>query len=154
MAVKLEFDGNYDNVEIVTAEDPKLFTWGEFTSHAGNRLPFKIECDALTLSDWDCLASMIMEYQDVPFRSVEGIPRGGLPLAYCLEKYATGKEEHQPMIVDDIYTTGQSFDDYIKEHYPDALGAWGHKWVVFQRGPTRWKHVGNVKSLFKLYGVD
>ena len=137
MAVKLEFDGNYDNVEIVTAEDPNLFTWGEFTSHAGN-----------------CLANMIMEYQDVPFRSVEGIPRGGLPLAYCLEKYATGKEEHQPMIVDDIYTTGQSFDDYMKEHYPDALGAWGHKWVVFQRGPTRWKHVGNVKSLFKLYGVD
>ena len=114
MAVKLEFDGNYDNVEIVTAEDPNLFTWGEFTSHAGNSLPFKIECDALTLSDWDCLASMIMEYQDVPFRSVEGIPRGGLPLAYCLEKYATGKEEHQPMIVDDIYTTGQSFDDYMK----------------------------------------
>jgi hypothetical protein len=97
---------------------------------------------------------MIMEYQDMPFRSVEGIPRGGVPLANALKKYATGEEKHQPMIVDDIYTTGKSFDDYMQEHYPEALGAWGYKWVVFQRGPTRWKHVGNVKSLFKLYGVD
>ena len=31
-----------NNVEIVKAEDPKLFTWGEFTSHAGNQLNFKI----------------------------------------------------------------------------------------------------------------
>ena len=92
MAVKLEFDGSYDNVEIVTAEDPKLFTWGEFTSHAGNQLNFKIECDALSLDDWDCLASMIMEYQDVPFRSVEGIPRGGIPLANALKNMQQEKK--------------------------------------------------------------
>ena len=90
-----------------------------------------------------------MQYQDMPFRSVEGIPRGGVPLAKALEKYATGKEEHQPMIVDDIYTTGKSFDDYMEEHYPCNLHAWGHKWVVFQRGPTMWIHIGVVKSLFK-----
>tara|TARA_E500000331_G_scaffold48309_1_gene41227 strand:+ start:838 stop:1257 length:420 start_codon:yes stop_codon:yes gene_type:complete len=134
--------------------EAKLFTWGKFISHAGNKLNFKIECDALSSDEWDCLASMIMEYQDTPFRSVEGIPRGGVPLAKALEKYATGKEEHQPMIVDDIYTTGKSFDDYMEEHYPGNLHAWGWKWVVFQRGPTKWSHVGNVKSLFKLYGVD
>ena len=134
--------------------EAKLFEWGKFISHAGNELNFKLECDAISPEEWDCLANMIMEYQDMPFRSVEGIPRGGVPLADALKKYATGEEKHQPMIVDDIYTTGKSFDDYMQKHYPEALGAWGYKWVVFQRGPTRWKHVGNVKSLFKLYGVD
>ena len=76
-----------------------------------------------------------MTYQTKPFRSVEGIPRGGIPLANALRKYATGDPTHQPMLVDDVFTTGKSFIDFIDEHYPNDLMSWSYKWVVFARTP-------------------
>ena len=85
-----------------------------FISHAGLPLNWKIECDALTAEDWKGLARMIMDYETRSFGSVEGIPRGGLPLAMALTEYAT---VGPPMIVDDVYTTGASFKEYCNEHY-------------------------------------
>ena len=41
---------------------------------------------------WRALATMIMDYQTEPFSKVVGIPRGGLPLQYALEKYVTEGE--------------------------------------------------------------
>ena len=64
-----------------------LFTSGDFISHAGLPLKWKIECDAIRPEEWDCLAQMIMDYQDMPFRWVEGIPRGGMSLGSALKKY-------------------------------------------------------------------
>ena len=64
-----------------------LFTSGDFISHAGLPLKWKIECDAIRPEEWDCLAQMIMDYQKMPFSWVEGIPRGGMSLASALEKY-------------------------------------------------------------------
>ena len=58
----------------------ELFQLGDFTSHAGLPLEWKIECDAINNYEWDCLATMIMMYQHEPFSKVLGIPRGGLPL--------------------------------------------------------------------------
>ena len=91
-----------------------LFQRKFFISHAGLPLNWKIECDALTAEDWKGIARMIMDYETRPFGSVEGIPRGGLPLAVALTEYAT---EGPPMIVDDVYTTGASFKEYCKIHY-------------------------------------
>ena len=55
-----------------------LFTSGDFISHAGLPLKWKIECDAIRPEEWDCLAQMIMEYHGaMPFREVKGIPTGG-----------------------------------------------------------------------------
>ena len=41
----------------------KLFQIGDFISHAGFKLPWKIECDALSKDEWRALALMIMDYQ-------------------------------------------------------------------------------------------
>ena len=129
---------------------PNLFEWGEFTSHAGNQLQYKIECDAFTNDDWDCLAKMVMQYETRPFSSVEGIPRGGVPFANALSQFATGKSEHQPMIVDDIYTTGKSFYEYRKEHYDGYLSSAIITWVVFARGPV--PNMESTRALFYLPG--
>ena len=51
-----------------------LFQLGDFTSHAGLPLKWKIECDALTYQDWDCLAQMMIE-RGVSCRAAYGIPR-------------------------------------------------------------------------------
>ncbi|MBR19575.1 MAG: hypothetical protein CMA64_05465 [Euryarchaeota archaeon] len=122
-----------------------LFKHGDFISHAGLPLAWKIECDALTQDDWECLARMIMDYETRSFGSVEGIPRGGVPLANALQKYAT---EGPPMIVDDIYTTGKSFDDYYYEHYRTMSFDYAPKWVVFARGKI--KEGSGVKALFTM----
>ena len=77
-----------------------LFQLGKFTSHAGNELDWKIECDALTDEDWECLAKMISERTQ--FGSVYGIPRGGTKLAKALEKYITPKNPVRLVVDDEI----------------------------------------------------
>lgn len=124
-----------------------LFQKGDFISHAGLHLKWKIECDALTAKDWKGLARMIMDYETRSFGSVEGIPRGGLPLANALKEYAT---VGPPMIVDDVYTTGTSFNEYCKEHYQSKSFDYNPKWVVFAR--TKPKDRSGVKALFTMPG--
>tara|TARA_B100000287_G_scaffold433898_1_gene496816 strand:+ start:336 stop:887 length:552 start_codon:yes stop_codon:yes gene_type:complete len=132
--------------------ETRLFKWEEFTSHAGKRLPFKIECDAFDEKDWDTIASMIMLFQERPFWRAEGIPRGGLPLAKALNKYASGNKDDMPLICDDVWTTGKSFKDYLNEHHPNHLAGWGHRWVVFQRGPNQ--NLNSCRCLFRLCRTD
>ncbi len=129
-----------------------LFEWGTFTSHAGKSLDFKIECDAFSPDDWDCLARMVVSRLYKPFSHAEGIPRGGVPFANALNKYGSGNKEDMPIICDDIWTTGKSFKDYIDENYPDWLATMGHRWVVFRRGPVQ--PLNDVNALFKMYGCD
>ena len=50
-----------------------LFTAGDFISHAGLPLKWKIECDAIRPEEWDCLAQMIMDYQHIPFKWVDRV---------------------------------------------------------------------------------
>lgn len=111
-----------------------LFELGKFISHAGNELEWKIECDALSAADWECLAKMISERVQ-PFGSVYGIPRGGVPLATCLEKYVT---EGPRLVVDDVWTTGKSMRDVMKD------GDIGY--VVFARNLV----TSPVKALFTM----
>lgn len=83
-----------------------LFEYGEFMSAAGLCLPWKINCDALTNEDWQCIASMIGNTRK--FGCVEGVPTGGLQLAKALERYITVGNEL--LIVDDVLTTGSSME--------------------------------------------
>lgn len=99
-----------------------LFQHGKFISHAGSELDWKIECDALTDEDWECLALMIAEKTE--FGSVYGIPRGGTKLAKALEKYKNPKSIIH-LVVDDVWTTGKSMREVMK---PGDLG-----FVVFAR---------------------
>ena len=120
-----------------------LFDDEEFISHAGLKLGWKIEMDALYTDDWRCLAKMIMEYETRPFRTAVGIPRGGIRLGQMLDKYSTGNPDDPVLIVDDVYTTGTSFREFIAEQYPDEKVIC---WTVFARNPV----TDNVNALFQM----
>ena len=114
----------------------KLFQIGDFISHAGLKLPWKLECDAITDDGWKCLAKMIMDYQTKPFYEAVGIPRGGLKLAEALNEYASGNPSDFTLICDDVFTTGTSMKEFIEENYPNWLMGMGYRWVVFARQPS------------------
>jgi|TARA_B100000035_G_scaffold59833_1_gene48083 hypothetical protein len=126
-----------------------LFEVGDFISHAGKKLPWKIECDAIRPEWWDGLARMVMDYQDRPFYKAVGIPRGGLPFAQAMNKYASGDPNDQIMICDDVFTTGTSFKDFIKENYPEWTAGQGYRWVIFARKPSN-THPYHVRALFTM----
>ena len=90
-----------------------LFQYGDFKSHAGLPLKWKLECDAIKDEEWDCVAKMIMDYQKRPFYKAVGIPRGGVKMANALQKYASGDPSHFTLICDDVFTTGTSFKNFI-----------------------------------------
>ena len=125
-----------------------LFSSGDFISHAGLPLKWKIECDAIRHEEWDCLAQMIMEYEEMPFREVKGIPTGGLSLASALDKYKSPDVDDFVMVVDDVWTTGMSMRDFVKETYPGYLQAQVKKWVIFARRPPN----DGTRALFTMPG--
>ena len=123
-----------------------LFQKIDFKSHSGLDLTWKIEMDALTPNEWDCISHMIRELSP-PFREAIGIPRGGNVLGKLLNRHGTGKEEDPICIVDDVLTTGMSMNTYREEMDIErwqkscALG-----WVVFARvRPPKW-----IKALFQM----
>ena len=89
-----------------------LFQEVDFTGHSGDQLHWKIECDALSDSDWKCLARMISELEHRPFQAAIGIPRGGVKLGMYLNEYGTGDPKHPYLICDDVLTTGGSMNEY------------------------------------------
>ena len=88
-----------------------LFQKVDFKSSAGLDLSWKIECDAISDDEWECIATMIMERAN-PFRSAIGVPRGGVKLAEILNEYGTGSYLDPVCIVDDVLTTGKSMEEY------------------------------------------
>ena len=120
-------------------EQAELFQTGDFTLASGQRSSWKIECDALTPADWEGLAAIAAETLH-PFGEVVGVPRGGLLFAQALVKYTT---EGPLLIVDDVWTTGESMKVYAARHHPNRywLGC-----VVFARNvPDYW-----VRALFTM----
>lgn len=125
-----------------------LFQKGDFTSHAGLPLKWKIECDAISDKEWETLAFIISE-MSMPFSKVMGIPRGGVKLANALNKYV--QPTGLPMVVDDVYTTGTSFKDFVHKEFP---GTWIgsstiQKWCIFARRMPQW----GIKALFTMPGL-
>ena len=138
-----------------------LFQTGKFISHAGLPLNWKIECDAISRKEWECLAEIIMEYETRSFSKVIGIPEGGRKLARPLEKYAKpesfinslGDIVHHPiLIVDDVYTTGTSFKQQIDKSKLEFNEWFG--WVAFARNPIigdrQGYDSGDIKALFQM----
>ena len=124
-----------------------LFKSGDFKSHSGLDLSWKIEMDALSDPEWFTIKKMIMEYSP-PFREAVGIPEGGVKLGGLLNEHATGDEKDPVCIVDDVLTTGESMDYFLSQYQRNrrlmpfmAIG-----WVVFARGPCpHW-----VSALFQM----
>ena len=108
-----------------------LFQWGKFQSAAGISLDWKIECDALTADDWQCIAAVGM--RRLPqFGGVVGVPTGGRALAKAFEPYRmTGVA--RMLVVDDVWTTGKSMGTFV-----DGIEKLGEWWgfVAFARGAT------------------
>ena len=116
-----------------------IFQEGNFISHAGNELQWKIECDALSDADWDCLARII--HERTRFGSVYGIPRGGTKLALALEKYITPGHPLR-LVVDDVYTTGKSMKDVM---VGNDLG-----FVVFARNRIPFDPQHYIRAIFTM----
>ena len=128
-----------------------LFQYGDFKSHAGLPLKWKLECDAIKDEEWDCVAKMIMDYQKRPFYKAVGIPRGGIKMAKALQKYASGDPSHFTLICDDVFTTGTSFKNFIDANYPMWTSAMGYRWVLFARKKSN-IHPHHVNALFTMPG--
>ena len=108
-----------------------LFKSGDFVSHSGLKLKWKIECDALSDPEWFTISQMIMEITP-PFKEAIGIPRGGVKLGNLLNQYGTGKREDPILLVDDVLTTGDSMEEFkIKRQWRNPSDYIG--WVVFAR---------------------
>lgn len=146
-----------------------LFIKSTFTSAAGLKLDWKIECDALTDDDWAGIAAIMAPYVR-SFRDAFGVPRGGLKLAEHMKKYRDPLSNYV-LLTDDVWTTGHSMRGFATEQVnanykqgafqdcQDEGVLWKpqlwHGLVVFARGKTPW----NVTSMFQskideLIGVE
>ena len=90
-----------------------LFVDEDFISHAGNKLGWKIEMDALYVTDWRCLAKMILEYETRPFRKAVGIPRGGKRLGDILNESATGNPDDPVLIMRLDNFVGEALNSFM-----------------------------------------
>lgn len=113
-----------------------LFQFGDFTLRSGTKSKWKLECDALTPNDWEGLAQIASELLP-PFALTLGVPRGGIPFAQALNKFATGSIEHPVLICEDVVTTGGSIERYRDQLTTQTNKAGGDKYIgvtVFARG--------------------
>lgn len=124
-----------------------LFQLGDFILASGETSNFKIECDALTPEDWECLGRLLYQkiiYEIGPFGWTIAIPKGGWPIAGELQKYIT-KDCPYTLFVDDVWTTGTSMNNYING-FNDVVKQHVKKAVVFARNPVP----DDVVALFKM----
>jgi hypoxanthine phosphoribosyltransferase len=103
-----------------------MISYGQFISHSGLMLPYKIICDSFSDEDWAGYAQIVRA--KFAFSQVIGVPRGGLRFAeackpFCVEGYPT-------LIVDDVLTTSNSMEEWRQTVLGPAIGV-----VIFARGP-------------------
>ena len=126
-----------------------LFETGYCELSSGKVSDWKIECDALVSEDWDTLARIVSKR--FKFNRVVGIPEGGLPFAAALEPYANkGSKIHPTLIVDDVVTTGRSFEKYRDMLYRDGEIAVACL-AAFSR--TEKKTFGRAASKFRIHSL-
>ena len=94
-----------------------LFIKEDFISHAGLPLTWKVECDALSDSDYEALAKIVSE--KITFRAVRGIPRGGIPFEKALKQYCTNGTSMREVYEDGaigivVFARNEIKDDWIR----------------------------------------
>ena len=104
-----------------------LFKHEKFVGASGVELAFKIECDALRRSDWQCIADVSTRRLPAFGRAV-GVPQGGLILAEMLHEYRDPKSR-LVLIVDDVWTTGHSMNEFAEEYMRKTR--WAKDWLGF-----------------------
>lgn len=117
-----------------------LFQKRPITLSSGASSDFKIECDALTDEDIECIAYLVS--QRFKFKTVIGVPTGGLRLMKALVPYCSADADLW-LICDDVLTTGRSMNNckvpgrpvqgiviFARGECPDWV------WPVFQLNKT------------------
>lgn len=89
---------------------PDLIQRGSITLSSGRESGFKIECDRLSDEQIHTFAWMIKEQMD--FRRVVSVPRGGNRLARALINFTRPFSKHI-LVVDDVLTTGESISEVM-----------------------------------------
>ena len=118
-----------------------LFVKQDLILHSGEKSDFKIECDALTDEDLECLAYLVSKKYS--FFRVRGVPTGGERLAAKLEKYESDDAEDF-LLVDDVLTTGNSMEHCKKQILGNVNGV-----VIFARGNCpEW-----IEPIFKFWSL-
>jgi len=120
-----------------------LFQSGEFILNSGRTSFYKVDCDALTDTDIECLARLIKNNLPL-FAWVEGVPTGGLRLAGALKPLAEPDLPHVKigLIVDDVLTTGNSMEKQRAGRA--AMGV-----VIFNRMPLMNITPGWIKYIWR-----
>jgi len=106
-----------------------LFQLGKFMLHSGKKSLWKIDCDALTDEDYEVLAYIVAKEWKLHYMKVITIPTGGNRFANKLKRYETWNWSDPILIVDDVLTTGNSFEVVKKEEVKEVIGV-----VIFARG--------------------
>lgn len=107
-----------------------LFQLGQFRLSSGRESWWKFEADELGSGDWETLAHMALRVVGGGVSRITGVPRGGLPFAEALrEVYGWRLGNGEPLVVDDVLTTGASIQRMMREQ--DARRGL----VVLARGP-------------------
>ncbi len=120
-----------------------LINYGNFLSHSGLRLPYKIDCDALSDRDIESLGHIIAG--KIPaYDKVVGIPQGGLRIANALQNYIN-PHTSRTLIVDDVLTTGKSMEEMRLKLLGDGFPIDGV--VIFARTtPPPW-----IRAVFTVW---
>ena len=130
-----------------------LFQRYDYKSHANLDLTWKLECDAISDGEWSVLARIISELESRPFSDVVGIPRGGVKLENEMLNYVSGNKNDPVLIVDDVWTTGTGFKEFVGIHVIEKMtehvGWFG--WCIFARTQTS-NHVTALFQMPETYG--
>jgi pyrimidine operon attenuation protein/uracil phosphoribosyltransferase len=119
-----------------------IFQAFDFTLPNGDPSIFKIECDNLTDEDIECFAKMVGH---VSFKSVEGIPRGGVRFAKALLKYIDPESEVH-LVVDDVLASGTAMTNAMQAAF-DGGEEVVRGVVIFSRGPK----INNCVPIFQMH---
>lgn len=108
-----------------------MFKDKKFISRSGKRLKFKIECDSLAFEDIRVFTKIITG--NFTYKSVDMPETGCSPLQllkHVLELKTSKDGEFDVLIIDDVFTTGNSMEDVKKRHKgKNIIGV-----VLFSRG--------------------
>ena len=106
-----------------------VFQLGDFKLHSGHKSKWKIDCDVLTDEDYETFAWIVSKELKIKFHKVKPIPRGGNRFGKALKKYESRSWDIHTLIVDDVLTTGKSFEEIRRKEVENILGV-----VIFARG--------------------